>query len=332
MPAEPGAEMRRREFITLLGGAAAWPLAGRAQQPAMPVIGFLRVTTAAGTAHLVNAFRTGLSEAGFTEGQNVVIEYRWADDQPDRLPTLAADLVRRHVAVIVGHATAAEAAKAATTTIPIVFVAGLDPVKTGLVASLNRPGGNVTGVVFDTVGLAAKRLGLLNELVPKAAVVGVLLDPNLPDSETELKDVEEAGHAIRRGILIVKATNEQEINAAFATTAQADASALLVGSGPFFLGRRRELIALATRHKMPTSYVTRQYPDAGGLMSYGPNQTDAYSRAGIYVGQILKGAKPADLPVELSAKYELVINLKTAKALGLEIPAKVLALADEVIE
>jgi putative tryptophan/tyrosine transport system substrate-binding protein len=255
--------MNRREFITLLGGAAAasWPLAARAQQP-MPVIGFLRVTAATGNAHLVNAFRAGLNEAGFTEGQNVVIEYRWADEQPDRLPMLAADLVRRHVAVIVGHAMAAEAAKAATTTIPIVFVAGVDPVKTGLVASLNRPGGNVTGVVFDTVELAAKRLGLLNELVPKAAVVGVLLDPNLPDSESELKDVEEAGHAVARKMLILKATNEQEINTAFATIVQADAGALLVGSGPFFLGRRRELIALATRHKMPASYVTRQYPEA----------------------------------------------------------------------
>jgi putative tryptophan/tyrosine transport system substrate-binding protein len=245
---------------------------------------------------------------------------------------LAADLVRRHVAVIIGHAMAAEAAKAATTTIPIVFVAGVDPVKTGLVASLNRPGGNVTGVVFDTVELAAKRLGLLNELVPKAAVVGVLLDPNLPDSESELKDVEEAGHAVARKMLILKATNEQEISAAFATIVQADAGALLVGSGPFFLGRRRELIALATRHKMPASYVTRQYPEAGGLMSYGPNQTDAYRRAGIYVGRILKGAKPADLPVELPTKYELVINLKTAKELGLNVPLHLQQLADEVIE
>jgi len=324
--------MKRREFISLLGGAAAWPLAARAQQPAVPVIGFLRVTAAAGNAHLVNAFRAGLNEAGFTEGQNVVIEYRWADEQPDRLPMLATDLVRRHVAVIVGHAMAAKAAKVATTMIPIVFVAGVDPVKTGLVASLSRPDGNVTGVVFDTVELTAKRLGLMNELVPKAALVGVLLDPNLPDSESELKDMEEAGHATGRKMLILKVTNEQEINAAFATIVQQNAGALLVGGGPFFLGRRRELIALATRHKIPASYVTRQYPEDGGLMSYGPDQTDAYRRAGIYVGRILKGAKPADLPVELPSKYELVINLKTAKELGVNVPLHVQQLADEVIE
>jgi putative ABC transport system substrate-binding protein len=324
--------MRRREFIGLLGGAAAWPLAGRAQQPAVPVIGFLRVTAAVGNAHLVDAFRAGLNEAGFTEGQNVVIEYRWADEQPNRLPMLAADLVRRHVAVIVGHAMATKAAMAATTTIPIVFVAGVDPIKTGLVASLNRPAGNVTGVVFDTVELSAKRLGLMNELVPKAALVGVLLDPSLPDSDSELKDMEEAGYAMRRKMLILKATNEQEINTAFATIVQAGAGALLVGGGPFFLGRRRELIALATRHNIPASYVTRQYPEAGGLMSYGPNQTDAYRRAGIYVGRILKGAKPVDLPVELPSKYELVINLKTAKELGIDVPLHIQQLADEVIE
>jgi ABC-type uncharacterized transport system substrate-binding protein len=324
--------MRRREFVVALGGAATWSLATRAQQPIMPVIGFLRVTAAAGNAHLVDAFRAGLNEAGFIEGQNVVIEYRWADEQPARLPTLAADLVRRHVSVIVGHAMATKAAMAATTTIPIVFVAGVDPIKTGLVASLNRPTGNVTGVVFDTVELSAKRLGLMNELVPKAALVGVLLDPNLPDSDSELKDMEEAGHTVARKMLILKATNEQEINAAFATIVQAGAGALLVGGGPFFLGRRRELIALATSHKMPASYVTRQYPEAGGLMSYGPNQTDAYRRAGIYVGRILKGSKPADLPVELPSKYELVINLKTAKELGLNVPVHVQQLADEVIE
>jgi putative ABC transport system substrate-binding protein len=304
----------------------------RVQQPAMPVIGFLRNTTASGSAHLVNAFRQGLNEAGFVDGQNVAIEYRWADNQYDRLPGLASDLVHRQVAVIVGNAVSARAAKGATTTVPIVFVAGVDPVKTGLVASLNRPGGNVTGVVFDTVELAAKRLGLLDELVPKAAVVAVLIDPNLPDVGTELKDAEAAGRAIGRQMLIVKVATEGEINAAFATVIQSGAGALLVGSGSFFLSHRRQLVALAVRHALPASYVTRQYPEAGGLMSYGPSQTDAYRRAGIYVGRILKGAKPADLPVELANKFELVINLGTAKALGLDIPPMLLARADEVIE
>ena len=324
--------MRRRDFITLVAGVAGSSLAARAQQPAMPVIGFLRSTAAAGSEHLVKAFRLGLGEAGFVEGQNIAIEYRWADDQFDRVPGLAADLVRHQVAAIVGNAAVARVAKAATTTIPIIFVAGLDPVKTGLVASLNRPGGNVTGVVFDTVELTAKRLGLLNELLPKVAVVGVLLDPSLLDFKSELKDVEEAGRSAGRQMLVLKATNEHEINEAFASIVQAKAGAILVGAGPIFLGKRREIIALATRYKLPASYVTRQYPEAGGLMSYGPSQTDAYRRAGIYVGRILNGAKPADLPVELPTKFELVINIKTAKALGINVPAQLLARADEVIE
>ena len=326
--------MQRREFITLLGGAAvAWPLAARAQQPALPVIGFLRITAAVGSAHLVDAFRQGLKESGFVEGQNVAIEFRWADGQRDRLPGLAADLIRRQVAVIVGSgAVSARAAIAASATTPIVIVVGVDPVKTGLVASLNRPGGNVTGVVFDTVDLPAKRLGLLHELVPKAAVVAVLLDPNLPNSESEMRDAEEAGRTIGRQILILKAENEREIDAAFATIVQAGAGALLVGSGPMFLGQRRQIVALATRHALPASYVTRQYPEAGGLMSYGPSQTDAYRRAGIYVGRVLNGAKPADLPVELPTKFDLVINLATAKALGISVPPMLLARADEVIE
>jgi putative ABC transport system substrate-binding protein len=328
----PSGQLKRREFITLLGGAAAgWPLAARAQQPPMPVIGFLRNTTASGSTHLVNAFRQGLNEAGFVDGQNVAIEYRWVDNQHDRLPGLASDLIRRRVAVIVGNAVSARAAEAATTAVPIVFVAGVDPVKIGLVASLNRPGGNVTGVAFDTVELAAKRLGLLHELVPKA-VVAVLIDPNLPDVETELKDAEEAGRAIGRQMPIVKVANEGEINSGFATVMQAGAGALLVGSGSFFLSHRRQLVALAIHHALPASYVTRQYPEAGGLMSYGPSQTDAYRRAGIYVGRILKGTKPSDLPVELANKFELVINLGTAKALGLDIPPMLLARADEVIE
>ncbi len=315
-----------------MGGTAAWPFAAGAQQPVMPVIGFLRNTGAAGSAHLVTAFRQGLAQGGFIEGQNVAIEFRWADNQQDRLPGLAADLVRRQMAVIVGNAISARAAMAATATTPIVFVAGVDPVKAGLVASLNLPGGNVTGVVFDTVELAAKRLGLLHELVPKAATVGVLLDPSLPDLESELRDTEEAGRAIGSHVLIMKAGSEREIHAAFAAIVQADARALLVGSGSVFLSQRRQLVALAIRHALPASYVRRQYPEAGGLMSYGPSQADAYRRAGVYVSRILKGARPPDLPVELSSKFELVINLGTAKALGLDIPPMLLARADEVLE
>jgi len=327
--------VRRREFITLLGGAAAsvsWPLLARAQQPKMPVIGFLRSTSASGSAHLVNAFRQGLKEAGFVEGQNVAIEYRWADDQNDRLPALAADLVRRRVAVIVGNTPSTQAAKAATATIPIVFVIGSDPVRTGLVASISRPGGNVTGVVFTVADLTAKRLGLLHELVPKAAVIAVLLDPNYFEIELVTKDAEAAGRTIGRQILIVKAASEREFNAAFATIVQAGAGALLVGGGPVFNNQRRQLVALAARHALPASYVAREYVEAGGLMSYGPSQPDAYRRAGNYAGRILKGAKPADLPVELASRFEFVINLAAAKAMGLEIPPMLLALTDDVIE
>jgi len=324
--------VKRREFIMLVAGAASWPLPARAQQPSIPVIGFLRSTAAAGSEHLVKAFRQGLGEAGFVEGQNIAIEYRWADDQFDRVPGLAADLVRRQVAAIVGNAAVAQVAKAATTTIPIVFVAGLDPVKTGLVPSLNQPGGNVTGVVFDAIELTAKRLGLLNELLPNVTVVGVLLDPTLLDFKSELKDVEVAGRSAGRQMIILKATNEHEINEAFGSIVQAKAGAILVGAGPIFLGKRREIIALATQNKLPASYVTRQYPEAGGLMSYGPSQTDAYRRAGIYVGKILNGAKPADLPVELPTKFELVINIKAAQALSIDVPPLLLARADEVLE
>jgi putative ABC transport system substrate-binding protein len=325
--------MKRRAFITLLGGAvAAWPLAARAQQPAMPVIGFLRSTPAAGFAHTVDPFRQGLNDAGFVEGKNVAIEYRWADNQQDRLPGLAADLVRKQVAAIVGAGVpAAQAGKAATATTPIVFVIGSDPVTVGLVASINRPGGNITGVVFSVTHWA-KLLGMLHELVPKASIIAVLRDPNGPNFESQSRDLEEAARAIGRQILMVNAANEREFHAAFAKVVQAGAGGLLILPTVFFFSQRRQLAALAARHALPTMHYLREYAEVGGLMSYGPSQSDAYRRAGVYVGRILKGEKPGDLPVELGTKFDLVINLATAKALGVEIPPNLLALADEVIE
>jgi putative tryptophan/tyrosine transport system substrate-binding protein len=324
--------MRKREFIALLGGAAVLPFAARAQQSAMPVIGFLRSTSAASSAHLVGALRKGLNDAGFIEGQNVAVEYRWGDDQRDRLPGLAADLVRRRVAVIVANGIAVQAISGTIATIPIVFTTGFDPVRTGLVASLSRPGGNLTGVVFTVTDLMAKRLGMLHELIPKAAVIAVLVDPNQPEVEVELREMEVAGRTIGRQLLIVKAANEREFDAAFATIVQANAGALLVSGGPVFLNQRRQLVALAARHALPANYVSREYPEAGGLMSYGPSLTEAYRRAGIYAGRILKGEKAGDLPVELASKFDLVINLATAKALGIAVPNSMQLLADEVIE
>jgi putative ABC transport system substrate-binding protein len=327
------AKIQRRKFITLLGGAAAaWPLGARAQQPAMPVIGFLRTTSAAVSAQLVAAFRQGLKEAGFVEGQDVAIDFRWGDDQLDRLPGLAADLVRRQPAVIIGSVLAMRAAMAATTVIPIVFVAGSDPIRTGLVANLNRPGGNVTGVVFTSVDLTAKRLGLLHELLPKSAVIAALFDPAAPEAELQMRYAEEAGRSIGRQVLIVKAADERDFAGAFGTIVQVGAGGLLLGSGPYFLSRRRQLATMAARHTLPAIGATRSFAEAGFLLSYGPSQTDAYRRAGDYVGRILKGAKPADMPVELATKLDLVINLATAKALSLDIPPTLLALADEVIE
>jgi putative tryptophan/tyrosine transport system substrate-binding protein len=324
--------MNRRKFITLLGGAAvAWPLAARAQQQqAMSVIGFLRSTPSAPFMHFVAAFQQGLKEEGFVEGQNVAIEYRWADNQVDRLPGLAAELVQRQVAVIVGNTPAALAAKAATTSVPIVFVTGTDPVRDGLVASLNRPSGNVTGVVFFASGhLGTKRMELLSEMVPKAAMIAVLMDPKFA---AELPAVEGAGRALGRQILVVNAAIEHELDDAFSQIVQAGAGALLVGGGPFFTSQRQRLVALAARHAIPAIYDARDHVEAGGLMSYGTSLTGAYRQAGIYAGHILKGAKPADLPVLQPTKFELVINLRTAKALGLTVPLIMQMTADEVIE
>jgi ABC-type uncharacterized transport system substrate-binding protein len=324
--------MKRREFITLVGGAlAAWPLAARAQRP--PLIGFLDATTAADSVYRVSAFRDGLKEAGFIEGHNVAIELRSAENKFDRLPALALDLVQRQVGVIVGPNTSMRAARAATATIPIVFVSGADPIASGLVTNLGRPGGNITGVSFASAPLMPKRLGLLHELVPPQATIAWLRQPGAPGVEAEEKEVPLAARELGRHLLALDAQSVQEIDAAFATMVQSRAGALLVGSGILFNNRRRQLALLAARHGMPTIGAIREFVLAGGLMSYGASDTNAYRRAGShYVAPILKGTKPGDLPVEMPTKYELVISVVAAKALGLDVPAKLLALADEVIE
>jgi putative ABC transport system substrate-binding protein len=328
-------EIGRRQFISALGGSAlAWPLAARAQQPAMPVIGFLNAGSPGAYAPFVVALRRGLNEAGFIEGQNVAIEYRWAEGQYDRLPALAADLVRRQVAVIVATASSAPAlaAKAATTTIPIVFETGGDPVQEGVVASLNRPGGNATGVFVLLNAMEGKRLGLLREMVPTAALIAVLLNPANPSFESQLNEVQQAARSVGQQLHILHASSERDIDAAFATAAQLSAGAMLVSADAVFSNCRDQLVALAARHTIPALFYRREFAVAGGLMSYGTNLSDAYHQVGLYTGQILKGAKPADLPVQQSTKFEFVINMKTAKALGLIVPNSMQLLADEVME
>ena len=325
--------MRRREFITLLGGAAAvWPLVARAQQ-SVPVIGFLRSTPADPFTKLVEALRRGLKEMEFVEGQNLVIEQRYADNHLDRLPGLASDLVSRKVAVIVANSLAAEAARAATESIPIVFVTADDPVTRGLVTSLNRPAGNLTGLTFFGGGkLGAKRLELLHELVPKATVIGLLMDPNWPGAVAELPELEAAGDAIGAQIVVVRASEERDFENAFAKIMLSGAGALMIAGSPFFTSQRRTLVALAAHHAIPAIYDVRENVEAGGLISYSASFTDAYRQAGVYAGRILKGAKPSELPVLQPTTFELTLNLKTAKALGLTIPSSIMVQADEVIE
>jgi putative tryptophan/tyrosine transport system substrate-binding protein len=328
--------LRRREFITLLGGGAAagWPVAAHAQQPAMPVIGFLHSGSPEPNVNRLAAFRKGLGEAGYVEGQNVAIEFQWAAGQDDRLPDLAADLIRRRVAVIAtpGSTPAALAAKAATTTIPIIFAIAADPVAMGLVASLNRPGENATGVSFQSVELVPKVFGMLRELAPGANRFVALVNPNSPVTDAVVKELQASASALGLPIEILRAGTGREIDAAFANLVQKPGSALLSSPDAFFTTRRAQIVTLAARHALPAIYYAREFAEIGGLMSYGPNIVDAFRLTGIYVGRVLKGEKPADIPVMRPTKFELVVNLNTARALGIAIPNTLLAVADEVIE
>jgi putative tryptophan/tyrosine transport system substrate-binding protein len=325
--------LRRRQFIALLGGSVAWPLAARAQQPTIPVIGFLYPTSPDTIADRLRGLRQGLKETGYVEGENVTIEYRWAEGQFDRLPMLAAELARRQVAVIAaGNFASAVAAKAATTTIPIVFAVAEDPVRLGLVASLARPDSNLTGINFFNIEVTAKRLELLRELVPGAARVAVLVNPTNPVSETTLRSTELAARAMGLQLQVFNASTSGEIDAAFSSLVRERPDALFVGGDAFFNGRRVQLVNTAAHHRIPATYSAREFPEVGGLMSYGGNVPDAYRQVGVYAGRILKGAKPADLPVVQSTKFELVINAQTARTLGRTVPPSLLAVADEVIE
>ena len=325
--------MRRREFITLLGGVAMWPLTVHAQQPAMPVVGFMMAGSRAALRDEIAAFEAGLKEMGFVEGQNLALEYRFAEGQFDRFPALASDLIHRQVSVIVASSPqGALAAKRATKTIPIVFSLGADPIETGVVSSLSRPGGNVTGVYQFTAGLEAKRLGLLHEMIPKAEIIGVLVNPNYAAIESQLRDVQDAAAHLGLRLVIVRANTESDFDSAFSTVASQRAGAMLVCASPFFNARRQQLVVLASSHSLPAIFEWRDFAIAGGLMSYGTSLNNAYRQAGVYAGRILKGEKASDLPVVQSTKFEFVINLSTAKALHIDVPPTLSARADEVIE
>lgn len=324
--------MRRRDFISLVGGAAAWPVVALAQQSSLPLVGFITNTSAVGMEPLTRAFLEGLREGGYVEGRDVAVQYRWAEGQADRLPALVADLIDQRPAVIVTNVNAALAVKAATATIPVVFYSSIDPIKAGLITRLNRPEGNLTGVSFFTGTLGPKRLELLQTFVPNVRVIGVLLDNNQSGIEDQAKDAEAAAQAVGRKIQITKVGGDTEFDAGFKRLIQTGCGAVLVGNSPYFTSRRQQLVALAQRYTLPASYTQREYVEAGGLMSYGPSVKDAFRQVGNYAARILRGEKPGDVPVQQAAKFETMINLKTAKALNLAIPDKLLALADEVIE